>query len=376
MLCLSDRVLREGVSLNMAQAPPPVFIVGTPRSGTTMLAAMVGSHSIYASGPESQFFSKLSPQTLETAVLDPNWPAIAVEVLFDLTLAEQPVVELFGASTGEIYDFLSRREPSVAAMLEALTVPFAAKRGKAQWAEKTPNHMLSLPIIRQLWPDAAIVRIMRDPRDAALSTCKLPTFSDSFVANMVMWRAWHDQARPFFETDGNCYTLRYESLVENSARELSQLCEFLQIPFEAEMLEFATAASDVSSQNETWKNQVSGKLDPSRMFAWKRSLDTRKEQFAQNLAYEYLLDFDYQHGAAPQGSKAVYRLSSDFAELEEDALLNLSENGIRWLPTSDWKQADIVVEQPEYHRLCDPCFLLKFLWGRCQMYFLNWSAKA
>jgi len=362
--------------LENLKIPKPVFIVGAPRSGTTLLAAIIGSHSQYAIGPESQFFSKLTQQNLDAAVSDPNWPIIAVEMLIGLTLAEQSIADLFGTSSAELSEFLGRRKPSIGAMLEALTMPFAEKRGKTQWAEKTPNHLLNLSLIRQLWPEAAIVRIMRDPRDAALSTCKLPTFSNSFVANMVMWRAWQDQAQPFFDQDANCYTIRYESLIENSARELSQLCEFLQIPFEAEMLEFATAASDVSSQNETWKNQVSGKLDPSRMFAWKHTLDPRMAHFAQSLTYEYLVAFDYASDVAPTQSIGAYRMSPEFVEREENLLLNLSEAGSRWLPILDWKLADLVLEEPEFYRSHDPRLWIKMFLGRCRLLFLNWSVRA
>lgn len=157
-----------------------------------MLAAMVGAHPAYAVGPETQFFSKLAPQTLERATQPANWPGDAADALASLTLAGQPVLPLFETSEEEVSRFLAARPPSPAAMMEALTVPFAESRGKPAWVEKTPNHILNLTLIRSLWPDAWIVRIMRDPRVAALSTCRLPTFSDDFIANIYMWRQWQD----------------------------------------------------------------------------------------------------------------------------------------------------------------------------------------
>lgn len=344
--------------------PSPVFLVGAPRSGTTMLAAMVGSHSQFAVGPESQFFSKLSPQSLKAAAADPCWPDAAVELLLSLTLADQSVVALFETDEDALRAFLIEREPSVRTMLEALTVPFAAARGKAGWAEKTPNHLLNLDAIRAEWPEAAVVRIIRDPRDAALSTGRLPTFSSSFVANTLIWRAWQDRAAPFFETDARAITIRYEDLVANPEAQLRSLCEFLGVDYEPAMIEFAGAAADVSSENETWKKPVSGELDRSRMYAWRGTLDEGQKRFASLVNHEYLAQFGYDHDAAPLETKRVFRMSPELAEANEGALIAMAGKGKRWLPERDWERSDLVCERPQYRRSHGLSFLARLAWGR------------
>lgn len=345
----------------------PIFIVGAPRSGTTMLAAMIGSHSHYGVGPESQFFSKLSPTAIKRAVADPEWPKIAVGLIAELTLAEQRVIDLFGAEIDEITEFLTGKPASAKAMLEALTVPFAAKRAKPGWAEKTPNHLLNLPAIREYWPDARIIRIMRDPRDAAISTCRLPSFSGSFAANIYMWRSWQDQAKDFFDGDENCYTIRYENLVENPEQELAALCEFLAIPFEDGMLDFSQAAGDVSSAGESWKKPVSGGLTRDRMFAWKKVLGQDMQDLANDVTYEYLVEFDYEHGDYPAVTQHVFRMSREFIERHQQHLTNICTNGRRWLPSQSWQNADIIVEQAEYKTIRKAGFLLGLARGKIGM---------
>lgn len=346
----------------------PLFIVGAPRSGTTLLAAMVGSHSAFAVGPESQFFSKLSPQTLEECVADPLWPDRATQALLGLTLADQSVADLFGAEETDIADFLAQRTPSIKAMLEALTVPFAVRRGKPRWAEKTPNHILSLNSIRALWPDAAVVRIVRDPRDAALSTCKLPTFSSSFVANTLLWRSWQDQAVRFFEDDATAITLRYEDLVQDPAKQLRRVCEMVGVDYEPAMVDFASAAADVSSANETWKGQVSGALDPTRVYRWRDDLSEDEKHFASAINHEHLQRFGYERSEhVSKQTQRVFHLSSQFAERHEKALVDLTKNGTRWLPERDWRKADIVCEHPPYRRSRDPRFLARLAAGRWRL---------
>jgi hypothetical protein len=333
---------------------PPLFISGAPRSGTTLLAAMIGSHPDYAIGPETQFFSKLSLDQLAATVRDPAWPEQAVARLCSLTLAGQNVLDLFETTPSEVSAFLSEREPSIAAMLEALCVPFARSRGKQGWAEKTPNHLLSLEAIRREWPDARIIRIMRDPRDAALSTCQLPTFRNSFAANIYLWRQWQDEASGFLDHDRLSHTIRYESLVLDPDRHLRQMCAAVRIDFHPAMLDFAARAKDVGSAAETWKQPVGGELDPSRLFAWKSRLGEADRLLANNVTQEYLVAFDYERAPPAGRCRKAYRLSPEFVEWNEATLHRHLANGTRWLPAASIQEADLMLEQPPYHRTRSP----------------------
>lgn len=355
----------------MTASPPPVFIVGAPRSGTTLLAAMIGSHSQYAVGPESQFFSKLSAAVLRKAVDDRDWPQLAVDALAGIELAGQPVLALFGTSPAKVAAFLKQRPPSISTMLEALTVPFARERNKPGWGEKTPNHLLNLPLLRQLWPNAWIVRIMRDPRDAALSTCRLPTFSDSFLANLYLWRRWQDAAEPFLSSDKRSVTVRYESLISHPEAELTRMCRTLGIDYEAGMLEFARNAKNVSSSAETWKKGVSENLTTERMFAWKHSLDPDLRGPAAQVAHEYLAAFDYEHDPAPVRTVTAFRLSPAFVERRESFFVHQLARNTRWLPCESAREADYVLEQPEYARFRSPRLLARLAWGRFRFRLLG-----
>lgn len=250
----------------------PIFIVGIPRSGTTLLAAMVAAHSRIACGPETQFFYKLPPGQLELAVADRFWPRRAVRLVCSLTLAGQNVVRLFGLRRRHVWWFLSRRAPSVSAMLESLTLSYARRVGKTRWAEKTPNHLLHLDAIRVEWPGAPIVRIVRDPRDAASSMRRLPWASDSVLDNCRLWNEWHDASRDFFRRDDRSMTLRLEDLLGDPEEELQRLCEFVGERYEPAMLETSRTASAISSRGEPWKAAVSESLDRGRVYLWRHEL--------------------------------------------------------------------------------------------------------
>lgn len=183
----------------------PIFIVGILRSGTTLLAAMLGSHSRIDCGPETHFFRYLAMFSEKNLVSRKSWPIEAVDFISSLKLNGEKVHKHFGLSISQIELFLKYQNPSVATMLESLTQLHAKQAGKSRWVEKTPNHMLHLCAIRKHYPLSPIIRIIRDPRDAALSITKLPWASKSALANLFLCDEWNRKSVAFFDDDFNSF---------------------------------------------------------------------------------------------------------------------------------------------------------------------------
>ena len=306
--------------------PEPIFIVGAPRSGTTLLASMLAGHARIACGPETQFFNK-SDARLNAALRDPAWPRQAVNLVTSLTLAEQPVAELFGHSNRDVQRFLAAREPSAQAMLESLTALYAVKQGKQRWAEKTPNHLLHLPEIRALYPGAPVVRIVRDPRDSALSMRQLPWASPSALANGYLWAAWFSKSQPFFDGDANTLTVRYEDLVEAPAKVLTQVCAFIGETFQPGMLETHKTGKSVSSPNESWKAQNARVLGKSRT-QWQKDLNPTLQRALTYTCAAGIEAFGYPHPARPQKTLRAYPLNLHALARYEGAVLELAAQGV------------------------------------------------
>src|SRR5687768_3229239 len=131
----------------------PVFVVGLPRSGTTLLAAMLGAHSRLDCGPETHFFSHLQRARSDRILTPRTWPRRGVELITSIVVGDTPVHHLFDVSTDELEAFLAARPPSVQVLLESLTAIRAARHRKARWIEKTPNHLLHVEKIRSLYPE-------------------------------------------------------------------------------------------------------------------------------------------------------------------------------------------------------------------------------
>ena len=185
----------------MADNLSPTFIVGIPRSGTTLLSTLLASHSRISCGAETHFFPYLEAnyQQLSSVLQDRHWPHRATDFVTNLTVENYRVHNLFGVDVQAVYDFLVKRRPSLQALLESLTVQQMLANQKQLWVEKTPNHILHLAMMRRLYPAAKVVRIVRDPRDSALSMAdRLPWASDFALDNAYLIQDWHRKSRHFF----------------------------------------------------------------------------------------------------------------------------------------------------------------------------------
>jgi hypothetical protein len=111
------------------------------------------------------------------------------------------------------------------------------KQGVRRWAEKTPDHVLCIAQIKRLMPDALIVHIIRDGRDAALSLVNLkPAWIRPFLLERgskllsfgVYWKWLVRKGRAAGRKIGaDYYELHYEELVENPRTTLAKLGDFI-----------------------------------------------------------------------------------------------------------------------------------------------------
>lgn len=312
-------------------ADVPIFIVGVARSGTTLLAAMLSMHSRLDCGPESRFFARYRhlDARQRARILDPfTWPRPAVDFIASLRNQGHPVVELFGLTLPQIGRFLAEREPSPAAMLESLTVLHAQAAGKPRWMEKTPRHLLMTDTLREHWPDAHIVRIVRDPRDVALSLARMPFAKESVVGNLV--RIDHDDrsSRDRLDTDPLAMTLRYEDLVTEPERELRRICDFVGERYEPAMLDSRATAATVAAEHEWWKASVSGPLQTDSVGRWREGMSADARRFAGLHLASFLRRHAYDGARDPAGEVAVLPGGDAVGPHNEGLLLELARRDL------------------------------------------------
>ena len=116
-------------------------------------------------------------------------------------------------SIEELEQYLLPKPPKVSTVLSALTEINMEKSNKLRWVEKSPEHLREVNMIRSYFPASPIVRILRDPRDVALSIQKPPWGPKNDIDAFLLWREYDDRSWDFFHNDLNCFSIYYHDLI-------------------------------------------------------------------------------------------------------------------------------------------------------------------
>ncbi len=280
----------------------PVFVVGVQRSGTTLLAAMLNAHSGLSCGPETHVFSRLRPYLSGRALgsrrlrhrLFSDWPDSALALLCSIEHTRTPMVHNHGFTDALVRSYLASNSPSLVTIASAMPDLYRGRARKRRWVEKTPDNIRYVDTIRALFPAAPIVRIVRDPRDVALSLSQVPFGPKTVVDALNMWITYHSVSEDFFRTDHNSCTVKYEDLVTEPAATMKVLCDLIGEEFEPGMLNTSNSARDVNRTAEPWKNKAGEPPDAGRVQAWRHRLSPDMNGLAEMIAGDKMLDLQYE----------------------------------------------------------------------------------
>lgn len=327
---------------------PPIFIVGVQRSGTTLLAALLAAHSRLSCGPETHFFRWLAQVDPNSLTTEATWPETAVSFLAHIQHTHykgegrRSLLSKYNLTEAEVSGYLVDKRPLITNLLASITEPYMHQAGKQRWVEKTPDHIEYLPLIRTHFPDSPIIRIVRDPRDVALSLMKVPWGAKSFLEALLFWQRRDQASRSFFDTDPLSYTLHFEQLVADPHQTISHLCHFLDEPFEASMLDTSSSGQQVNSAAVAWKRKASQPVDPNRLAVWQQTLTPAQNQLAEALLGDRLMAYGYPRLVDFNRYGQVYP-AVPLAPKYEPGLTAVAADGIRFWPKDDEARGETAV---------------------------------
>lgn len=238
---------------------PYVFIVGCPRSGTTLLQRMVNAHPDLAITPESHWIPRLYAKPW---AVRPDGP---VKRKLIRRLTAHPKFARLKISAEEIATLTKiGKRISYEDLVSRIFDLYGERQGKPLVGDKTPDYVRNIETLHRLWPCARFVHMIRDGRDVALSMMDwaksrpkpgdFTTWQEDRVSTAALW--WELNVR-FGRKAGKSlgpklyYELRYESLVSRPGEECAALCEFLGVPYADEMLRFYEAPTGSDPGLET-----------------------------------------------------------------------------------------------------------------------------
>jgi hypothetical protein len=190
--------------------------------------------------------------------------------------------------------------------------------------EKTPRHLEVPDLITETWPDARIVRIVRDPRDAAVSLTKVPFGTPSLLTNLSLLARMNEAAADFYRESERALTVRYEDLVATPEQELRRICDFVKVEFEAGMVSDRRGATGVAAAHEWWKGDATGPLDRSRTGRWPTEMSPQVQHYAALNLGPMLEEHGYGTAHLPKRQLAIVPAGDALNSRYDPMLLRLA----------------------------------------------------
>lgn len=261
-----------------------MFVVGCERSGTTLLRAMLDSHSEMAVPPESYFLIPLmnEPYSKEGFV------ALLSEhrrfVRWDLPI--EAVDQALKDAEAE----------DLATAVRVLYRTYARSRGKARWGDKSPGYVRHIRALAGLLSEAHFVHIIRDGRDVALSWLDAPFGPESVSEAAQRWRKDVRVGRRAGRKHaaGRYMEVRYEHLVSHPEEVLQRICGFAGLAFEQGMLEYPRRAGEIIEPTiEPASHQRLHRPPTPGLRDWRREMGPEDVDAFQDEAGELLARLGY-----------------------------------------------------------------------------------
>ena len=216
-----------------AHAP---FIVGVPRSGTTLLRLMLDAHPTLAIPPETYFAPELIARCRE---------GTSPEDLIAMLTAHRRWAD-FGIEADELearFARLDRLAPAPA--LRAFYELYAEGQKKPRWGDKTPRYIRSMRRLCKILPEARFIHVIRDGRDAAVSHAEATVKEPKPMRRQARrWKRRIRKARAQAPDLPGYIEVRYEDLVRNPEAQLRRVCELIELDWDPRMLAYHAGAGD------------------------------------------------------------------------------------------------------------------------------------
>lgn len=234
-----------------------LFIIGSPRSGTTFLASLL-EPTVYGAPFETQFILKYHDKVKDYGDITQlcNLTALVDDISSERAISQWGVPLLAEEIKNDLGDSFSYRD-----VVDSICLKLMSRHKKNMWGDKTPHYILKLNQLINLYPNAKYLYIVRDGRDVALSLLKKPWGPNNIYKCAEQWDEANNSEQQLLlaalKDQGQLLYIKYEELLEKTEQECCRIYDFLgdSIENNREMVD-ALIAKTMSGNHAKWKSKM------------------------------------------------------------------------------------------------------------------------
>ncbi|MDH3816160.1 MAG: sulfotransferase [Acidobacteriota bacterium] len=250
-----------------------IFIVGVPRSGTTLVQSLLASHTAMTSFTESHFFRKNFSRVplLSLPILTRDPRSRLYEFLAENGEEPPPAAEWFAESERwplRVRPLLPFQTLPVARQLVRVLDEIALKRGAINWIEKTPWHLRFISLLERASPGRRphFIHVIRNGLEVVASLHRASRqWERSYDLESCVAR-WNGDLEHSLNriSSPNDQFVAYEQLTSDPEGTVKRLLDGLGLAWEPSILErYGSASEKFITAREDWKNGVGRRIHRS-----------------------------------------------------------------------------------------------------------------
>ncbi len=277
-----------------------LFIVGSGRSGTTLLRLILDSHPEIAVSDESQFLSTFIHY--RNLKIDYTDPAVRRALLKNIhgfvsaLYAKDPNYFWTRFFQNNI-DVLAEKSRDFDTLIQEIYYRFHSESGKTIWGDNTPHYINLAQYLKRIFPSAKFIHLIRDGRDVHLSIEKVPWGPNHVYNSALYWkRIIHTGERNKAKWPDDWYDLIYENLLKDPETELQKLCQFIGTSYDPDMINFYKTAEKrlPSTRINSDFQKTKSPIDPRNCEKWKKKMSRKDNCIFESIAGPELRKYGFE----------------------------------------------------------------------------------
>ncbi|MEM8501957.1 MAG: sulfotransferase [Cyanobacteria bacterium P01_D01_bin.1] len=278
------------VSESAAMIANPIFLVGSERSGTTLLRLMLNFHPQITWLNEFEYAVTMMDDQNNPPALADYYEWLSTHRIFQMS---KMTIDRTLDYPALVNDFLRQRKETFNKPIIGATVH---------------HHFDRLPAI---WPEAKFIHIVRDPRDVSRS-CVVKGWAGNVWNGLDRWvkaEAIWDKLGPLLPDDRKL-EVRYQDLIADNRAVMDQVCDFIGVEYSPEMMDYVHTTDY-------------GLPDPKLVQGWQRKLSPREIQLVEERVGDKMVERGFS--------------LSDYEKIELSPLDRLRLNAQNWFAKVSFK---------------------------------------
>ncbi len=300
-----------------------IFIIGSGRSGTSLIQAILNAHSKISSPPEFHFFKHYIANPLRQHLNQIE----NIEHLESFLLRDKKIQRLDIDVQQVLQPYKSGKSPfDFASVYKSYMSNYLQRMQKKCFADGTPENIFYLTYISSIFPEAYIIHTLRDPRDVVLSMKKAGYNQGEDISAEKLATLIHkgymqvQKCKHLFKN--RLIVIKYEDLIDQIDEMVQRLCSFLDIEFEQEMIHFNKSASQVFSREESqWKSNLTKPIMKGNYGKWKQQLSAKDVLITENICNNLFTNGLYKKSEYSANASVLDKMNCSF-RIFRNRLLN------------------------------------------------------